>query len=364
VVSYPRGGNESRSSHEAVTRRSLAERLAVLKGYEYAGDYDAKGVYDGALYLVPGETLVGIDTAKALGIKSAADFFGGVVPFAFVGTKTITHPLIGAHARAPEGWSGEFARTVRRSVLPGFSAFSFEDAQSGGESLLERGPVRVKPALAIGGRGQVVAFDAEALSSALKGIDPHELETCGVVVEQNLTDVTTFSVGQVQVDDLVATYYGTQKLATDHCGAQVYGGSDLIVARGGFGALLALDIGAELRGAIDQSRIYDAAACRCFAGFFASRRNYDVVRGSGPDAAVRYGVLEQSWRIGGASGAEIAALEAFRHDEALDVVRAECTEVYDEHARAPRDARVHFRGEDPEVGFLMKYTVLKPHADA
>lgn len=364
VVSYPRGESENRHSHEAVTRRALAERLAVLKGYEYAGDYDAAGVYDGPRYLVPGETLVGLDTARALGILSVDDFFGGVVPFPFVGAKTITHPLIGAHAQAPEGWSGEFARSVRRAVLPGFSAFSREDAQVAGESLLARGAVRVKPALAIGGRGQVVAFDAAALSSALEAIDPHELETCGVVIEQNLIDVTTFSVGQVEVDDLVATYYGIQKLATDHGGARVYGGSDLTVARGDFDALLALPIEDGIRGAIDQARLYDAAARRCFGGFFASRRNYDVVRGRGIDGALQNGVLEQSWRIGGASGAEIAALEAFRADDILDVIRAECTEVYDEEARPPRNAVVHFRGEDPEVGFLTKFTVVEPHAYA
>jgi len=364
VVSYPRGQAENLKSHEAVTRRALAERLAVLKGYDYAGDYDSACVYEGSLYLVPGETLVGVDTAKALGIASSDDFFGGVVPFPFVGTKTITHPLVGAHAQAPEGWSGEFARAVRRSVLPGYSAFSREDAQFAGECLLEQGPVRVKPALAIGGRGQVVVFDAAALSSVLETINLQELERCGVVIEQNLTDVTTFSVGQVQVDDLVATYFGTQKLATDHGGAQVYGGSDLTVARGDFDALLALDIDSDICGAIEQARSYDAAARRCFAGFFASRRNYDIVRGRGPGGALHFGVLEQSWRIGGASGAEIAALEAFQADPALCFVRAECTEVYGENARPPRDAVVHFRGEDAEVGFLTKYTILEPYADA
>lgn len=364
VVSYPRGENENPGSHEAVTRRALAQRLAVLKGFDYAGDYDPAGIYEGSPYLVPGETLVGVDTARTLGIAGANDFFGGVVPFPFVGTKTITHSLVGAQAQAPEGWSGQFARTVRRSVLPGFSAFSLEDAQLAGEALLARGPVRVKPALAIGGRSQVVSFDANGLSSALEAIDPYELETCGVVIEQNLIDVTTFSVGQVEVDDLVASYYGTQKLAADHAGGQVYGGSDLTVARGDFAALLALDIDDEIRAAIEQARVYDAAARRCFAGFFASRRNYDIARGYGADGVIRCGVLEQSWRIGGASGAEIAALEAFRADDALDVVRAECTEVYDEQARTPRGAVVHFRGEDPEVGFLTKYTVVKQYAHA
>ncbi|HYH43414.1 MAG TPA: DUF3182 family protein [Burkholderiales bacterium] len=364
VVSFPRGMHEDPDSHEAMTRSGLARRLAALKGYEYAGDFNASGEYDCPVYVVPGDTLVGAQSAKALGINGADDFFGGVVPFHFVGTKTITHPLIEANAHAPEGWSGAFARGVRRAVLPGYSAFSLEDARQAGERLLQSAAVRVKPALALGGRGQSVVSDAGALAQALRDLDTGELESCGVVLEQNLSDVTTFSVGQVCVGDLVASYFGTQKLATDHTGAEVYGGSDLTVVRGDFNALLALDTDDAMRLAVEQARTYDAAARRCFTGFFASRRNYDIVRGRGPDGAMKSGVLEQSWRIGGASGAEIAALEAFRADPDLGAVRAECTETYDEHPRLPRNARVTYSGRDAEIGYITKYTTLAAHADA
>src|SRR5688572_13238732 len=108
VLSFPRGPYENANSHEALTRRRLAERLAALKGYEFGGDYDAAGRYEAPVYMVPGETLVGVDAAKAIGISGVEDFFGGVVPFPFVATKTITHPLLDARAHAPEGWSGEF----------------------------------------------------------------------------------------------------------------------------------------------------------------------------------------------------------------------------------------------------------------
>ena len=45
--------------------------------------------------------------------------------------------------------------------------------------------------------------------------------------------------------------------------------------------------------------------------FFASRRNYDVVAGLDARGQRRCGVLEQSWRVGGASPAELVALAAF-----------------------------------------------------
>ena len=365
VVAYPHTSGEDPRCHEYVTRKIIAEKLARLKGCSYAGDYDPGACYPGAVYFVPRDTLVGIDAAKALGITSEEDFFGGVVPRPYVATKTITHPLADEAVCEPDGWSPAFAREVHAAVLPGWSAFSLEDAAHAGRRLLREGPVRVKPALGIGGRGQALVEDASALDAALHALDPAEIACYGVALERHLTEVTTYSVGQVRVAGIVATYFGTQKLTKDNCGASVYGGSDLTVARGGFDALLALEIDDEARHAVAQARVYDAAAERCFHGFAASRRNYDIVRGRGPEGAMVSGVLEQSWRIGGASGAEIAALEAFRENPALNVVRAACSEVYGAGCALPPPAStIYFRGADPTVGYITKYTTLEPYAHA
>ncbi len=113
-----------------------------------------------------------------------------------------------------------------------------------------------------------------------------------------------------------------------------------------------------------QARAYDAAVAECFPEMFASRRNYDVVQGLDAAGRRRSGVLEQSWRIGGASGAEIAALEAFRADPALRAVRAATVEVYGEGSAPPPHATVYFRGTDERVGFITKYTLVEPHGDA
>jgi hypothetical protein len=362
VVSYPRAADAGATSHENVTRRAIAQKLAALHGCVYAGDYEDGGAYAGAVYFVPAETLT-LEAAHALGIRGEEDLFGGVVPFPFVGTKSITHPLCGLQATAPKGWSREFAPLVRESVIPGCAAFTLDDAQRGGERLLENGAVRVKPAVAVGGRGQSVVSNPVALQAALAQIAAEELRRYGVVVEQNLTDVTTYSVGQVRVAGLVASYFGTQKLATAHDGAVVYGGSALTVARGGFDALLTLSMDDDTRAAIMHARAYDSAANRCYPAFFASRRNYDIVRGRDVAGNMVCGVLEQSWRIGGATGAEVAALEAFHAEPTLRAVRAECTETYEAQAQIPRGAAVHFRGLDPLIGFITKYTTVEPYVD-
>jgi hypothetical protein len=363
VVSYTSACADSPDGHECASRRLIAQKLAGLHGYDYAGDYDGLRPYGSSVYFVPAATL-SRERADQLGIVGERDLFGGVVPFPFVATKTITHGLTHESAQAPLGWSHEFPNMVRESVLAGYAAFSGDDAHRAGAWLLERGAVRVKAACETGGRGQFVVADRAALAAILGQFTPAELASHGVVLEQNLTGVKTYSVGHLRVGELVATYFGTQKLARDHHGMEVYGGSVLTVVRGEFDALLKLDLDAGARMAVRYARMYDAAATQCFPGFFASRRNYDVVEGRDADGVVRCGVLEQSWRIGGASSAEIVALEAFRDDPAVNVVRAECTELYDENAVPPPNASIHFRGLDPKVGWIMKYTTAVTHGDA
>jgi hypothetical protein len=350
--------------HMACTRRELARRLAALKGFAFGGDYDALRHAGATAYFVPSDTL---DAATALlaGIRGEDDLFGGVVPFAFVATKTITHPLPDSASRAPHGWSVEFPRRVAGVVLEGRSAFTREDARTAGRELLQAGPVRVKPGGGIAGLGQSVVETMSQLDQALDALDPAEVAQRGVVVEENLSAVTTYSIGQVRVADLSGTYFGTQYTTTNNHGAEVYGGSEITVVRGGFEAFRrCCELPEAVALAIEQARIYDAAASECFEGLYASRRNYDVVRGNDRAGRAKSGVLEQSWRLGGASGAEIGALEAFRADPSLRIVRATTREVYGDTPEVPAGAVVYFSGVDDQVGRLTKFALTETYADA
>ena len=351
-----------RAEHDHATCAQIARRLAALKGYDFADKFDERVADSPTRYFVPTDTLIGVDHARALGIVGERDLFGGVAPHSFVATKCISHPLLDESARVPEGWSAEFARRTRGSVLAGFSAFSVEDALRAGLELLKRHRVRVKRALGIGGRGQVVVTDPDSLEQCLADVDAGEVARCGIALEQDLVDVTTYSVGQVRVDDLLATYCGTQRATPNNKGESVYGGSDLLVARGDFDALLAFVATPSARRAIEHARVYNDAAFECFAGLFASRRNYDVAEGRDGDGRTCSGVLEQSWRVGGASGAEVGALAAFRANPALEAVHASTVEIYGPDAVPPADATVYFHGIDQRVGPITKYSVVKPHA--
>jgi hypothetical protein len=80
VVQYSRGSSEPPARHECVTRAEMAKKLALLKGYDFAGEYDCATRSARPLYFVPSETLVGIEAARQLGIVTEDDLFGGVVP--------------------------------------------------------------------------------------------------------------------------------------------------------------------------------------------------------------------------------------------------------------------------------------------
>lgn len=358
VVVYVTSTQPDLSEHERCSLLGFARRLAELRDCEASRSEGPGPRWCRTRYFVPSDTLT-IDEAAALGITGPHDLFGGVVPHAFVATKAISHPRLAPTAAALAGWNDEFAQRVEDAVLAGYTVFSRADARSAGERLLARGPVRLKPVRARGGLGQAVAHDLAALERLLDTMAAAEIERHGLVLEENLAEMDTFSVGQVCVADLVASYWGRQHQTRNGRGLPVFGGSDLTVARHDFDALLALDPPPDVRDAIAQARRFDAAVQACYPGFFASRSNYDVLVGRDASGRRRCAVLEQSWRAGGATGAEIAALQAFRADPRCTQVRASCREIFGDSPEPPDGATVYFRDHDPRSGFLTKYTVAE-----
>lgn len=346
--------------HEVVVHQALAGKIAHLLGARFSGLYDS-AVHKGAqLYFIPSDTLFGRAQNRALGIQSVDDFFGGMIDQPFMATKAISHPLVENPTAQPPGWSEQFCRQAGDAVLEGFTAFNQGDAQRAGRLLLVHGPVRIKPVLATAGRGQKVVTSESQLAEVIAALDLEEVATWGLVLEEDLQDVVTYSVGQVQVAGMTASYYGTQNLTQDNQGATVYGGSELWVMLGDYPELLKLGLEEPIRCAVTQAMSYEKAAIACFPEFLASRRNYDIAQGKNARGHLRSGVLEQSWRIGGASAAEIEALMAFAADRSLRRIRSSTHEVYGE-TTLPADAKVLYSGNDPDVGFMTKYTRVQPY---
>lgn len=363
-VAFHAGPTARRLGHDLLTKMAIAEQLAALLQVDFLGHLSEFELAAVPTLVVPGDTVVGLAHARRLGIVDAGTVFGGVVPHAFAATKLISHPLVADDARAPAGWSPRFGREAAGLVLPGFSAFSVADALQAGRRLLEQGAVRVKDPDGVGGSGQHVVCSEAELQACIDAMSPQDVASGGVVLERNLNDVVTLSVGQVQAGEWLATYCGTQTLTRNHRGDEVYGGSRLTVVRGDYAELLRLRLNAAQRLAVEQALGYHRAAMACFDGLIATRANYDVAQGVDDAGAVRSGVLEQSWRIGGASGAELLALQAFAAQPGLHTVCVSTHEVYADAVDVPAGARVNFSGTDEHVGALTKYALLEPHDDA
>jgi hypothetical protein len=349
------------NEHDRQSRAEMIRRIARLGQGSVVGTEEWRAMDRGAraalnLILVP-DTVLDSREAQAVGIYRPDQIYGGVVPHPFVATKIITHGLLADGSTVPIGWSHDLGRAIAPHVLAGFSVFSVADAKAAGRLLLAAGPVRIKDVDGTSGRGQTEAFDIDALDAAIAARDPAEIAAKGLVIEENLEEVLTFSVGTVTLFGRSIAYWGTQRLTMNNHGETVYGGSQLHVVRGGFDALADQTLAPELSEAVAKASAYDRAVFEAYPGLFASRRNYDVAFGRNARGERRIGVLEQSWRPGGASGAEIAAFEAFARDPALETVTCSTVEVFGDVDAAPPHATLYYSGVDPVTGPLTKYAV-------
>jgi hypothetical protein len=343
-------------AHERVTLSVVAEAIAQIKGAKFAGRYDKAKRYSANVFFVPDDTLM-LEEASCLGIFLPTDLFGAVVPYPFAKTKAITHHLVDPSADRPDGWSSAFAEIVEDVVLPGYTVFSADDARAAARRLLGSGPIRIKEPLAAGGVGHTVARTIDELEVFLDSFPEAAIAAHGLVVESNLRDVTTMSIGQITIDDMTIAYHGKQRVAKNNSGCRVYGGSALVCVRGGWDALARLPMSSAVRLAAAQAKLYEDAM-REYPGFMVSRRNYDVAQGIDGTGRRRSGVLEASWRSGGASTAEIAALREFAQDPSLHVVEASTVKLFGRGHEAPLKAVVHYRGDDPEDGPVTRYTMV------
>jgi len=346
--------------HEVDTNRALARWLAQILGLKFAGSFDPQQHAGRDLYLLPTQTIVGQEQARALNIQGPDDLWGGYVDHAFICTKAISHGLLGPDAKAPEGWSPQFCEQVRDVVLDGLSVFALGDAREAATRLLYSGPIRLKPVHACAGRGQQVIRSLDELDTVLARPEAAAMFNDGVVLEQDLHDVVTHSVGQSFIGDYVLSYCGQQYLTRDGQGEEVYGGSNLLVVPGDYADLLALALPDDVRLAVEQARVFDAAADQCYPGFYASRRNYDIAQGLDNQGQRRSGVLEQSWRMGGASSAEVAALQCFINHPGLKAIYVSSVETY-EHQALPADAIEVYRGPAEHSEFLLKYVTVNSY---
>ncbi|MBV6871187.1 DUF3182 family protein [Xanthomonas euvesicatoria] len=337
--------------HERATHAWVCREVAHLLGVPDAG-VAGDGVVEVGTFHVPDDTLTTAQ-ARGLGIHGVGDLLGGIVPHAFLATKVIGHPLVSDDAASTAGWDQALAMSLIPATLPGYTAFSRPDAMHAFEALSDGGDVRLKLPTGVGGNDQWRIADASQLAQVLDSLPDTYLGTHGGVLERNILQPTTHSVGELCLAGVQIAYYGTQCSVPDADGSDVYGGSSLCVYRGSLEALMATALPSLERRVVEQACRYDRCVTAAYPELQISRRNYDVVSGQDAGDVPVCGVLEQSWRIGGATPAELAAIAAFQQDPALQWVRASTHEIY--QGQPPADAQVYYRATQSGPGPRYKY---------
>jgi hypothetical protein len=187
-------------AHERSALAAVARAIAEVKHLKFV-ECEDKAPPPSNRFLVPDDTLI-LDEALELDINCPDDFFGGVVPHPFVKTKAITHALVDSRATRPEGWSTDFVQRVQHVVLPGYTVFSTSDARIAARRLLNRGAIRIKEPRAAGGIGQTLVHTVAGLEAFLEKFCSDDIADHGLVLEANLSRVTTLSVGQITVEGI------------------------------------------------------------------------------------------------------------------------------------------------------------------
>ena len=89
--------------------------------------------------------------------------------------------------------------------------------------MLAHTSIRVKQPLEAGGRGQDIVTTLDELDPLLERLPASNIATYGLVLEQNLHQVTTLSIGHITVDDVTFTYHGRQRVTRNNAGHPAYG---------------------------------------------------------------------------------------------------------------------------------------------
>lgn len=318
------------SEADLITQQVLSQRFAALLDIKLLASPDttAHPPLDlNECYYLPSHTLLQHE-AKALGIKSLQDLYGGVVPYPFLLYKTLSHPIHHPSMNSPEGWNNDLGLILRPYVLKGCSAFNTQDALWTAEGMIHDGPLRIKLATANAGRGQWVVNNHEEVVDLFNQAQYQPFFEEGVIIEEALNNTVSFSIGQTEIGNYLISYCGEQEVTIDLKGQHTYGGSTLSVVQGGYSQLENILSFEKHKEALRMVQQYERHIFKAYPQIYASRRNYDVLQGVNAKGQMRLGVLEPSWRAGGASMAELLAFEAFTANSRLHHIRTWTKERY------------------------------------
>lgn len=307
---------------------AVAKRIASLLGGEMRETVDSRS----KVYYVP-FAAVHSDLATDKGIVGLGDLYGGIVREYQHADKAILHLLPSANAVHPAWYSPNFAESVRDVVLPGYTAFTYDDIEDGFNLMRSDGfSVRLKDPANTGGLGQHLIRSVEDLAETMTAYEG-KLPNTGVVLEADLHDPVTITIGYVNIGGIVYSWHG-RPYDVEHDGMMRFSGNELTVVRGGLEVLREHSADPHDRLAIDQAeRVFDAYS---LLGTVVSRATLDAVQGTACDGAFLSGITDPSLRPSASSAAEVRAIEALVANPAATVAKTRLKYDYEKNAeRSP-----------------------------
>ncbi|HMI09520.1 MAG TPA: DUF3182 family protein [Candidatus Saccharimonadales bacterium] len=291
-----------KNSSVPVSVGAVARRIAGLLGGEMR---ETEGTGNKA-YHVP-FAAVHAELATARGIAGTGDLYGGVVREHQHADKAILHLLPSVGAAHPTWYSPRFAECVRDVVLPGYTAFTYEDVVDAFNLMRGDGfSVRLKDPANTGGLGQHLVHSSEQLAATMADYTG-KLSKTGIVLEADLHGHATVTIGYIDIAGVIYTWYG-RPYDVDHEGMTRFGGNELTVVRGSLRELREHSVNPYDRLAIDQAKcVFDAYS---LLGTTVSRATLDAVQGTACDGTFMSGITDPSLRPSASSAAEIRAIEA------------------------------------------------------
>lgn len=278
---------------------SIAEKIARHQGLPFNPNPIMQGI-ENKTYVVPGATLTS-GQADQLLIAAENDFYGTAAPTMDHVGKSILHRSMSE--RYPGFYSPEFAQEAESMglVLPGYTGFAKEEIQQAFMCVDSRPLLyRLKVPNESDGNGQYRINDTEHLVSLLSQIDAESIAQHGMVIEPDLRNKSTVSVGHFALGDDSYSFVANQTGEMID-GRDVYlGGNDIIVARGELQNLM------DMLHQLGDERFESVAKGKAFFQLYAkhypllsSRMSVDVLSGSHPDFGQISGVTDITGRLGG-----------------------------------------------------------------
>lgn len=304
---------------------SIAQRIAHHMGLPYKPAPLFHTSPEENAYIVPGVTLDTATAAKLL-IKNEADIYGVAVPnFDMIG-KSILHQTVSSNA--PPFYDSAFARIVEQNglVLPGITGFSAQDLLDSYRVVgAPSSGLRLKQSNESDGNGQHEIMGIEHLRELLNAIGPSELANHGAIIEPNLKQKRTNSVGFFKLGSDQYVFVADQLNGNADERDMYLGGENIVVTRGEFQALddLLMRLRDPRQEIVSKAMGFLKHYFEYFPNSMTSRLSVDVLSGSHAGFGKLSGVTDITGRLGGLCPATILAAQHLQDNPRHEAVVAE-----------------------------------------